>query len=108
MGSAEKPGKAPIRMRIGGGSFSEILCMLAALREYVLLEVVEGEARGSYLFVGGAYFGNEVDRLRPALRKTESIEVLLTSADSLAGLYGRSAATAMQLVLDAACDVSGG
>ena len=108
MATADKISKAPIRMSIDGGSFAEILTLLAVIREYTLVEVADGEARGAYLWVGGAYHGNEVERLRLLLKNGEPIVVRVRSADSLMALYGGPAATAMQLVLDAACDLSGG
>lgn len=91
----------PLQVRVRGGTLAEAMTMFAVLREYVALEVGEGDTRESFLFVRGMFVGpaHALARLRALLAAIAPAEVTLVSHDTPAGLYGKPV-TAMELVLD--------
>jgi len=91
-----------IELRIRNGSVSEVLTMLAVLRTNVSVQI--GGGPEAYLFVRQVFCGppSALERLRARLADHTPVEVVLSSHDSLAGLYGGKPVTALELVLDPA------
>lgn len=89
-----------IELRIRNGSVSEVLTLLAVLRTNVSVQI--GCGSETYLFVRQVFCGPPcaLERLRARLADRTPVEVMLSSHDALAGLYGGKPITALELVLD--------
>ncbi len=91
-----------MEMLVRHATVNEVIALLPAMRTYVALDVMQGEAHDTFLFMRAAFIGTEgsLARLRELLTQETPVDIFLRAHETLTGLYGSPEVTAVSLILD--------